>query len=164
MRPQRDSPKDSPVNGTSASVGRLNLASFIGAGHWPLNPSSTPDEIIDSSSKPAEDQMPVSLVATRFHLVEGMCKLKTRTHMGKLAAHFCEGTQRPGFQKADQTAGKRCRNGCVNCKSRASRLWINHVLDRTMRSRVRSTRKKQEVFKWKQCMEEFVHGKLAGCG
>ena len=27
----------------------------------------------------------VSLVATRFHLVEGMCKLKTRTHMGKLA-------------------------------------------------------------------------------
>ena len=32
--------------------------------------------------------MPVSLVATRFHLVEGMCKLKTRTHMGKLAAHL----------------------------------------------------------------------------
>ena len=39
-----------------------------------------------------EDQMPGSLVATRFHLVEGKCKLenshphgKTCTHMGKLA-------------------------------------------------------------------------------
>jgi len=68
------------------------------------------------------------------------CKLKTRTHIGKLAAHFCEGTQRPGFQKADQTAGKRCRNGCVNCKSRASRLCKNSLFDRTMRSRVCSTR------------------------
>ena len=29
--------------------------------------------------------MPVCLVATRFHFVEGMCKLETRTHMGKLA-------------------------------------------------------------------------------
>ena len=27
----------------------------------PLNPSSTPDEIIASGSEPAEDQMPVSL-------------------------------------------------------------------------------------------------------
>jgi len=43
---------------------------------------------------------------------------------------------------------------------RASRLWINHVLDRTMRSRVRSTRKKPEVFKWTKCMEDFVHGQL----
>jgi hypothetical protein len=42
----------------------------------------------------------------------------------------------------------------------ASRLWINHVLDRRMRSRVRSTRKKPEVFKWKKCMEDFVHGQL----
>jgi len=54
-----------------------------------------------------------------FHLVEGMCKLKTRTHMGKLAACCGDGTQRTRFQKADQTAGKRCRNGCVICKSRA---------------------------------------------
>jgi len=30
-----------------------------------------------------------------------------------------------------------------------------------MRSRVRSTRKKQEVFKWTKCMEDFVHGQLA---
>ena len=29
-----------------------------------------------------------------------------------------------------------------------------------MRSRVRSTRKKPEVFKWKKCMEDFVHGQL----
>ena len=42
----------------------------------------------------------------------------------------------------------------------SSRLWINHVLDRTMRSRVRSTRKKQEVFKWTKCMEDFVLGQL----
>ena len=42
----------------------------------------------------------------------------------------------------------------------SSRLWINHVLDRTMRSRVRSTRKKPEVFKWTQCMEDFGHGQL----
>jgi len=34
-------------------------------------------------------------------------------------------------------------------------------LDRTMRSRVRSTRKKPEVFKWTKCMEDFVHGQLA---
>jgi len=39
-----------------------------------------------------------------------------------------------------------------------SRLWINHVLDRTMRSRVRSTRKKPEGFKWTKGMEDFVHG------
>ena len=45
-------------------------------------------------------------------------------------------------------------------KKTSSRLWINHVLDRTMRSLVRSTRKKQEVFKWTQCMEDFVHGQL----
>ena len=31
-----------------------------------------------------------------------------------------------------------------------------------MRSRVRSTRKKQEVFKWTKCMEDFVHGQLEG--
>ena len=62
--------------------------------------------------------MPVWLVATRFHLVEGKCKLKTCTHMGKLAARFSDGTQRTRFQKADQTAGKRYRNGCINCKSR----------------------------------------------
>ena len=49
-------------------------------------------------------------------------------------------------------------------RMRASRLWINHVLDRTMRSRVRSTRKKQEVFKWTQCMEDFVHGQLDARG
>jgi len=74
------------------------------------------------------------LVATRFHLVEGKCKLKTRTHMGKLAPTWGKlaptwgnlqhvlamAPKRPGFQKADQTAGKRCRNGCVNRKSRAS--------------------------------------------
>ena len=42
----------------------------------------------------------------------------------------------------------------------SSRLWINHVLDRTMRFRVRSTRKKPEVFKWTQCMEDFVHAQL----
>jgi len=35
----------------------------------PLNPSSTPDEIIASGSEPAEDQMPVSLVATQGHRV-----------------------------------------------------------------------------------------------
>ncbi|RLT03217.1 MAG: hypothetical protein DWI23_06185 [Planctomycetota bacterium] len=34
------------------------------------------------------------------------------------------------------------------------------MLDRTMRSRVRSTRKKPEVFKWTKCMEDFVHGQL----
>ena len=43
----------------------------------------------------------------------------------------------------------------------ARRLWINHVLDCKMRSRVRSTLKKQEVFKWKKCMEDFVHGQVA---
>ena len=43
---------------------------------------------------------------------------KTRAHMGKLAAHFCDGSERTRFQKADQTAGKSCRNGCVSCKSR----------------------------------------------
>ena len=39
-------------------------------------------------------------LATRFHLVEGMCKLKTRTHMGKtrthkgkLAARLSDGTK-----------------------------------------------------------------------
>ena len=31
-------------------------------------------------SEPVEDQIPGSLVATRFHLVGGKCKLKTRTH------------------------------------------------------------------------------------
>ena len=30
-----------------------------------------------------------------------------------------------------------------------------------MRTRVRSTRKKPEVFKWTKCMEDFVHGQLA---
>ena len=54
----------------------------------------------------------------RDFILSEKCKLKTRTHMGKLAAHFCDGSERPGFQKADQTAGKSCRNGCVNCKSR----------------------------------------------
>ncbi len=29
-----------------------------------------------------------------------------------------------------------------------------------MRSRVRSTLKKPEVFKWTKCMEDFVHGQL----
>ena len=32
-----------------------------------------------------------------------------------------------------------------------------------MRSRVRSTRKKQEVFKWTKCKEDFVHGQLGYC-
>ena len=68
--------------------------------------------------------------------------------------------KRTRFQKADQTAGKRCRNGCVNCKSRGSRLWINHVLDRTMRSRVRSTLKKPEVFKWTLASWPAGHGGL----
>jgi len=49
----------------------------------PLNPSSTPDEIIASGSEPAEEQLPVCLVATSFHLVEGKCKLETRTHNSK---------------------------------------------------------------------------------
>ena len=40
------------------------------------------------------------------------------------------------------------------------RLWIHYVLDRTMRSRVRSTRKKPEVFKWKKSMDDFFHGQL----
>jgi len=40
------------------------------------------------------------------------------------------------------------------------RLWIHCWHDRTMRSRVRSTRKKPEVFKWTKCMEDFVHGQL----
>jgi len=30
-----------------------------------------------------------------------------------------------------------------------------------MRSRVRTTRKQPEVFKWTKCMEDFVHGQLA---
>ena len=34
------------------------------------------------------------------------------------------------------------------------------MLDCTTLSRVRSTRKKQEVFKWTKCMEDFVHGQL----
>ena len=51
-------------------------------------------------------------------ILSGKCKLKTRTHMGKLAARFGDGAQRTRFQKADQTAGKSCRNGSVNCKSR----------------------------------------------
>ena len=29
-----------------------------------------------------------------------------------------------------------------------------------MRSRVRSTRKKPEVFKWKKSMDDFFHGQL----
>ena len=74
---------------------------------------------------------PTSLVATRFHLVGEVqvenshphgktCthRLKTCTHVGKLAALFGDGTQRTRFHKADQTSGKRCRSGCVNCKSR----------------------------------------------
>ena len=109
-------------------------------------------------SESVEDQMPVSLVATRFpschrvgevqvenshphgktcsprllwrhdfHLViaSGKCKLKTRTHKRKLAPTWenvqhvlAMAPKRTRFQKADQTAGKRCRNGCVNCKSR----------------------------------------------
>ena len=31
--------------------------------------------------------MPLSLVATRLHRVEGMCKLETRTHMGNSHPH-----------------------------------------------------------------------------
>ncbi len=33
-----------------------------------------------------------------------------------------------------------------------------------MRSRVRSTRKKPEVFKWTKCVEDFVHGQLGPLG
>jgi len=133
----------------------------------PLNPSTTPDEITASSSEPVVDQMPVSLVATRFHLVEGMCKLKTCTHMGKCAAtiqmslarnqlriRWLYVLWRQDFILSKASAswktcshmgkcaahvscgdkifivsgkcklenlhphGKRCRNGCVNCKSR----------------------------------------------
>jgi len=50
--------------------------------------------------------------------------------------------------------------GHRNCKSRASRLWINRVLDRTMRSRVRNTRKKPEVFKWTLASWPAEHGGL----
>ena len=40
------------------------------------------------SLPPARNQLPVSLVATRFHLVEGMCKLETRTHNSKSPGAF----------------------------------------------------------------------------
>ena len=43
---------------------------------------------------------------------------KTCSHVGKLSARLSDGTQRTRFQKADQTDGKRSRNGCVNCKIR----------------------------------------------
>ena len=98
----------------------------------PLNPSPTPDEIIVSSSVPVEDQMPGSLVATRFPSCRGSASWKTCTHMGKLAPTWenlwhvlAMAPKRPRFQKADQIAGKRCRNGCVNCKIRARRLWTH---------------------------------------
>jgi len=54
----------------------------------------------------------------KISILSGMCKLETRTHMGKLAARCGDGSERTRFQKADQTAGKSCRNGSVNCKSR----------------------------------------------
>ena len=43
-------------------------------------------------SEPAEDQMPVCLVATRFHRVDS-ASWKTCTHMEKLAARFGDGTK-----------------------------------------------------------------------
>ena len=68
-------------------------------------------------------------------IVSGKCKLETRTHMGKLAPTWenshphgktCSMFERwhqsgHWFQKADETAGKPCRYGCINCKSRGSR-------------------------------------------
>ena len=55
-----------------------------------------PDEITVSNSERVEDRKPVCLVATRFHRVEGMCKLKTRTHKRNLAPTW-ENLQPPLF-------------------------------------------------------------------
>ena len=58
------------------------------------------------------------------------------------------------------SCGEYPRSSRLRLRRWRSGLWINHVLDRTMRSRVRSTRKKPEVFKWTKCMEGFVHGQV----
>ena len=61
----------------------------------PLNPSTTPDEIIASGLEPVEDQIPVSLVATRFPSCRRHVQVenshphgKTRSHMGKTRTHM----------------------------------------------------------------------------
>jgi len=59
----------------------------------------------------------------------------------------CERTSGDGVRSAPDR-GQPVRGKCQLLDApRWSRLWINPVLDRTMRSRVRSTRKKPEVFK-----------------
>ena len=77
--------------------GVVNPEAFLAVNFaWPLNSSTTPDEITASSSERVEDQMPVSLMATRFHRIScgdkisivsscrGSASWETRTHMGKL--------------------------------------------------------------------------------
>ena len=117
--------------------GVVNPEAFLAVNFaWPLNSSTTPDEITASSSERVEDQMPVSLMATRFPschrvgevqvgklaptwenlyprllwrqdfyrvIVSGKCKLKTRTHMGKLPARFGDGSRR--LKPASQPTG-----------------------------------------------------------
>ena len=78
--------------------GVVNPEAFLAVNFaWPLNSSTTPDEITASGSEPVEDQMPVSLMATRFHSIScgdkisivsscrGSASWETRTHMGKRA-------------------------------------------------------------------------------
>jgi len=99
----------------------------------PLNPSPTPDEIIVSSSEPVEDQILVSLVATRFpscllwrrdFILSGKCKLKNLQPHEKLAAEKSLGTQlfsdsfMPGdgaFSEAAQAQPKASINMPVPC-------------------------------------------------
>ena len=103
-------------------MGKLAATSLCGdkisscrrSASWKLAPTweNSHPQFKNTGSEPVEDQMPVCLVATRFHLVgevqvenshphgktrthvscgdeisivSGKCKLETRTHMGKLA-------------------------------------------------------------------------------
>ena len=125
---------------------RENILFFEGATHpGPHRAAEKAGCPQTATSEPVEDQMPVSLVATRFlscHRVEEVQvgnshpHGKTRTHMGKLAPTWENLHPQVGKLAATSLVatrfhlvgevqvenshphGKRCRNGCVNCKSR----------------------------------------------
>ena len=62
----------------------------------------------------------------KIFIVSEKCKLENLHPHGKTCSTFWRWhQQRTRLQKADQTAGKRCRNGCINCKSRGQRLRKN---------------------------------------
>ena len=47
-----------------------------------------------------------------------------------------------------------------NVLGAVSRLWINNLFDRTMRSRVRSTRTNRRFASEKKVRDDFFHGQL----